>query len=286
MTTNLATNFAGESVSMSLAAPALNVQGLWWNAPANSESGWGVNLAHQGDTIFLTWFTYDGNGRGWWLVMTAQKTGPGTYSGALLETRGPPFNAVPFDPNAATSNPVGTGTLTFTDADHGKFNYVIGTLDQTKTIVRQVFGPLPTCTWGALNDLTLARNYQDLWWAKPAASESGWGINLNHQGDTIFATWFTYDLTGMPMWLVVTAQKIGPQVFQGDLLRTTGPPFGGPFDPNNVHSDTVGTAKLAFFDGNNGTFVYSVKLPGMTTPADQTKSIVRQVFAAPGTTCQ
>ncbi|MGC1818702.1 MAG: S8 family peptidase, partial [Casimicrobiaceae bacterium] len=38
-----------------------------------------------------------------------------------------------------------------------------------------------------------APNYQGLWWASPAGSESGWGINFAHQGDVIFATWFTYD---------------------------------------------------------------------------------------------
>ena len=46
----------------------------------------------------------------------------------------------------------------------------------------------------SLTDLSLAYNYQDLWWAAPAGSEAGWGVNLTHQGDTIFATWFTYDL--------------------------------------------------------------------------------------------
>src|SRR5262249_40371998 len=33
------------------AAP-VNYQGLWWAAPAGSQSGWGLNLAHQGDVIF------------------------------------------------------------------------------------------------------------------------------------------------------------------------------------------------------------------------------------------
>ena len=40
-----------------------NYQGLWYNAPAESESGWGINLAHQGDVIFATWFTYDAAGK-------------------------------------------------------------------------------------------------------------------------------------------------------------------------------------------------------------------------------
>ncbi len=38
-------------------AAVTNYQGLWWNAPAGSESGWGINFAHQGDTLFATWFT-------------------------------------------------------------------------------------------------------------------------------------------------------------------------------------------------------------------------------------
>ena len=72
-----------------VAAPA-NYQGIWWNA---SESGWGINLAHQGDTVFASWFTYDTAGKGWWLVMTALKTGTGVYTGDLYQTSGSRFDA-------------------------------------------------------------------------------------------------------------------------------------------------------------------------------------------------
>ena len=218
---NVATNFRG--VSASVSAAVANYQGLWWAAPAASESGWGLNLAHQGDTLFASWFTYDAGGKGWWLVMTANKTAPNTYSGKLYTTRGPAFNAVPWDPMAVVATEAGTGTLTFTDASNGTFNYVIGATNQTKSLTREVFGPLPTCTWGGGTGLAAATNYQDLWWKSPAASESGWGVNLNHEGDTIFATWFTYDLGGAPLWLVATATKTAPNVFSGDLLQTTGP---------------------------------------------------------------
>ncbi|HET7260338.1 MAG TPA: S8 family peptidase, partial [Casimicrobiaceae bacterium] len=44
-------------------------------------------------------------------------------------------------------------------------------------------------------------NYQGLWWASPAGSESGWGLNVAHQGNVIFATWFTYDASGKALWL-------------------------------------------------------------------------------------
>ncbi len=53
-----------------------------------------------------------------------------------------------------------------------------------------------------------AVNYQGLWF-NPA--ESGWGINFAHQGDLIFASWFTYDLTGKGTWLVMTASKTAAQ---------------------------------------------------------------------------
>ena len=162
-----------------------------------------------------------------WLVARddGHKTGANTYSGKLYTTRGPAFNATPWDPAAVVATETGTATFTFSDANNGTFNYVIGAVNQTKTIARETFGPLPTCTFGAVADLATATNFQDLWWKKPATSESGWGINLNHQGDTIFATWFTYDLTGAPLWLVVTAPKTAPGVYYGDFYRTSGPRF-------------------------------------------------------------
>ena len=264
-----------------IAAGPPNYEGLWWNAPAGSESGWGINFAHQGDTIFATWFTYDPTGKGLWLVMTASLTATGVYSGTLFQTSGPPFDAVPFDPTQVVGIVVGTGTLAFTDLNTGTFAYTVNGVTQTKSIIRQIFDQPPTCTFGILTDLTLAYNYQDLWWAAPAQSEAGWGVNLTHQGDTIFATWFTYDLDRTPLWLFVTALKTAEGVYSGTLYRTTGPPFNSvPFDPTKVAATAVGAATFTFTDGNTGTFNYTVN--GVT----QTKAITREVFASPGTVCQ
>jgi hypothetical protein len=274
---NVAINFAGDAGSV--AAAVVNYEGLWWNAPAESESGWGINFAHQGDIIFASWFTYDLTGKGWWLVMTAPKTATNTYSGTLYQTMGPAFNAVPFNPMQVTATQVGTGTLSFSDANNGTFAYTVNGISQTKNITREVFGPLPTCTFGAGN-LAAATNYQDLWWAAPAGSESGWGVNFTHEGDTIFATWFTYDLDHTPMWLVVTTQKTAPGTYAGTLYRTTGPAFNAvPFNPANVVATAVGTATLGFTDGTTGTFAYTVN--GIS----QTKAVTREVFTNPGTVC-
>jgi hypothetical protein len=264
-----------------IAAGPANYEGLWWTSPAGSESGWGVNFAHQGDTIFATWFTYDVTGKAWWLTMTAALTSPGVYTGTLFSETGPPFNSVRFDPTQVRGTVVGTGTLTFTDLNTGTFAYRVNGVSQTKSITRQVFGQLPTCTFGIQTDLTLAYNYQDLWWATPAGSESGWGVFLTHQGDTIFATWFTYDLDRTPLWLSVTAPKTAAGIYGGTLYRTTGPAFSAiPFLPANVTTTAVGTATFTFTDGNTGTFAYTVN--GVM----QTKAITREVFAAPGTVCQ
>ena len=259
-----------------------NYQGLWWNAPANSESGWGLNLAHQGDTIFASWFTYDTSGKGWWLVATMNKTGD-TYGGDLYTVSGARFDA--FNAADVKSAKVGVATLAFTDANNGTFNYVIGAVNQTKSITREAFGTIPTCTFGAVANLTTATNYQDLWWNKPANSESGWGINLNHESDTIFATWFTYDTSGQPLWLVVTANKSAPGVYTGDLYRTSGARYDA-FSPGNVTAAIVGTATFTFADGNNATFDYTVKLAGMAAAVHQQKQITREIFTSPGTTCK
>ena len=266
-----------------LATRGVQAEGLWWTLPGGSESGWGINFAQQGNVLYATWFTYDGMGNAWWLSMTADKirTNPDTYNGQLFATRGPAFSAVPFDPSLVTRTGVGSATLTFPDVNRATFNYIVNGTQQTKTLTRQVFGPLPTCTYMAQPDFASASNYQDLWWV-PGGAESGWGINFTHQGNIIFATWFTYDVDGSPLWLSVTANNTGPGVYSGQLFRTTGPPFSAvPFNPTQVVSSSVGTATLTFTNGNAATFDYTVD--GVA----QSKQLTRELFAPPaGTLCQ
>jgi len=204
----------------------------------------------------------------------------------LVETRGPAFSAVPFPPAAVTRTTVGTGTLTFSDPGNGVFDYTVHGVTRSKAITRQVFGPVPVCAWGAPQDPTLATNYQDLWWAAPAGVESGWGVDLTHQGDMIFAIWFTYDVDGSPLWLSAPAAKTAPGVYAGTLVRSTGPAFSAvPFDPGAVTRTPVGSLTLAFADGNSATYAYTLALSGTGSSVTQTKPITRQVWAPPGTVC-
>src|SRR5204862_143422 len=113
-------------------------------------------------------------------------------------------------------------------------------------------------------------------------SESGWGINFSHQRDIIFATWFTYDASGKPWWLILEALKTAPGIYAGAISTVTGPAFNAvPFSPSNVVETVVGSATLTFSDGDNAAFAYVVN--GVV----QTKAITRQIFAPPaGTVCR
>jgi hypothetical protein len=268
---------AVQAAAAGLPSSDFNVQGLWWNAPADSESGWGINFAHQGEVVFATWFTYDAAGRAWWLSMTANKVGPNTYAGELRETRA----VTPGTQFPVTGTVVGNATLNFTGNDTGTFSYTVNGISQAKTITRQVFGVVPACVFALHPPLADATNYQDLWWAYPAGSQSGWGINLTMQSNVIFATWFTYDPSGAPVWLSGAARQAAPgEAYAGTLYRTTGPPFNAvPFDPAAVQRIAYGTFSLSFGNGNLGTFTYVVGNASTSLP------ITRQVFRTPGTAC-
>jgi YVTN family beta-propeller protein len=262
------------------AAP--NVQGLWWAAPAGVESGWGVNLAHQGEIVFATWFTYDTDGSGLWLVMPeGRRTASRSFSGDLYRTTGPVFNSAPFDPARVNRTWVGTASFDFTDGDTGRMRATVNGAAVDKAITRQIFAaPVPTCTAGGAPGAV--PNYQDLWWASPAGSESGWGMNVAHQGDILFVTWFTYGPDGKGIWLVGSrVEKTGNGTYAGPLYRTTGPPFNASsWNRAHVGMTEVGTMRLVFPDAATGVLSYT--LAGVS----QSKPVTRQVFASPATVCR
>jgi hypothetical protein len=265
---------------LTAAVAALNVHGLWWRSPAESESGWGVNLTQQGEILFATWFTYDADGRGMWLVMPTSTRSGNTWTGALYRTTGPAFSATPFNPNQVAATPMGMATFAFTDANSGTFSYVVGAVSQAKSITRQVYGALPVCEAGGAAGSP--PNYQALWWSDPPGGESGWGVNVTHQGDILFATWFTYDADGRGMWLVMpNGARTGPGAYSGTLYRTTGPAFSAnPWVGTGVAATPMGTGAFNFADANRGTFSYSVG--GVT----QSKPILRQEISTPPTVCR
>jgi hypothetical protein len=102
--------------------------------------------------------------------------------------------------------------------------------------------------------LWAATNYQDWWWNP---DQDGQGVNIGQQGNTLFASWFTYDQTGAGMFLVLAGPLLNNKV-TGDLIRTVGPALGTPFNPDLVVRTVVGSATLTFSDANNGVLQYTV----------------------------
>ena len=253
-----------------------NVTGLHWNA---EESGWGINLNQQGKTIFATLFTYDASGAPMWLVASdlQQDTATGHYTGALYKTRNP----VPFQPISQSNvTAVGNMNLDFWGNGFAVVTYTVNGVEVSKQIKYQKFGQnRATCSnTNALNRVG-ATNYQDLWW-NPA--ESGWGVNLTHQDDTIFATLFTYKPSGDATWYVASGMtKQADGSFTGDLYKTTGTAFNvEPVVPlTGANVVKVGTASFKASNGENGVFTHSVD--GVSV----TKNVQRQVFGATQFVC-
>ena len=280
---NVARNFAGDFANVALAAP--NYQGLWW-ATGGGETGWGINFAHQGDRLFATWYTYDTSGKAWWLSMLATKSGANAFSGPIYVDSGPSFSAYV---GSATPTQVGNGTLAFSDADNATFSYTVNGAAEMKTIARYDLGTgaQPTCTYSAASapDYASATNYQDLWWAANG-TESGWGINFAHQGDSLFATWYTYDVDGTPLWLSALLGRTAGATYTGSLLRTEGPRFDAYKASDLKPAQNVGTATVTFASGASDTFSYTVNGIAAGSVA-QAKTIARFAFAAnSGTVCR
>ena len=264
--------------------PPPNFGGLWWNAPAESESGWGLSFAHQGDTLFAAWFTYDLDGSPLWLVVAADRVASGNaYAGTLYRATGPAFDAQPFDPARVSGTPVGTARFAFTDDDNATFDYIVGDVARSKSITREAFAlPVPTCTWGAaarpVAGDRAARTCGGR--RRPASSPAGASTSRTRATSSSAPGSPTASTAGRrgSSW-----PPAGPRrtPTPATLFTATGPPFDSlVFDPARVVPRAVGTATLTFADGNRAAFAYTVN--GVA----QTKQITRQIFAPPGTVCQ
>lgn len=122
-------------------ALAMNVWGTdmsdwWWNT---AEDGWGVNIAHESDTIFIAFFVYDTGQRAKWYSGALTSTGGYTFTGVMYETTGPWFGGF-FNPNAVGRRVAGNATITFPFISTGaSLTYTIDGITVAKTLERFTF---------------------------------------------------------------------------------------------------------------------------------------------------
>lgn len=277
----------GYTVTANFVNVTNNYTDLWW--AGEGESGWGMNLNHQSNTIFATMFNYENAGfgtqnPGMWLAASLTRQGTSdTYTGRVARANGPGFNANPFPNQQLTVSDVGSMTIAFSGAANGTLTYSVSGaatggsgLPVIKNIVRQSFGTLPVCTFTGSDRSFSTGNFQDLWWNP---NESGWGVNLTHQSSTIFATLFTYEAgagnNNKGLWLTASMPRQSAGVYSGDLARVTGSAFNAvPFTPINpsINAMRVGNMRVEFTNGNAATLTYDVN------GTQVVKTIERQLF--------
>ncbi len=128
---------------------------IWW-AAGGIESGWGVNLAQNGDTIFATFFLYGPSGTPTWYVAVLTRTIGETFSGNMFATSGGTwFGAPTWVPPAEAV--VGSTVFVAESPHRGTLTYRIDTVDVAKTIERQTLVPV-SVAGTYLGALTARRN--------------------------------------------------------------------------------------------------------------------------------
>jgi lysyl endopeptidase len=122
---------------LSASSSNIDYTDLWWNP---GESGWGLNLIqHASRNIFGVWYTYALDGKRMWYVMPGGAwIATNVFRSDIYATSGPPPTG-PFDAGRVASRIVGTGTLSFSDANNATFAYSINGISGTKAITRQPF---------------------------------------------------------------------------------------------------------------------------------------------------
>lgn len=260
--------FSGFSSSDAMVGLVLSgLTGLWWNP---NESGWGMSLTQRGSVNFAAWYTYDASGKPTWYVMSSCTMVDKSCAGDIYEVKGGTPLGVAWKGGIAVAK-VGTGTLAFTDINAGTFNYLVNGVSGSRNIARQPI-TTPLDPWG--ND------YSALWYAAPAESEAGWGIAFTHQKGVIFATMFTYDTSGNPVWYAASNCVVTGNSCAGDLYHVTGGTAPTVAWTGKPAATSIGNIRVRFnnnADGSlssdhGGTMDYTIN--GVTG----TKAITKQLF--------
>ena len=148
---------------------------------------------------------------------------------------------------------VGDGTITFSGREQRQLLLQVTAgeatnVQQSKAITRYEPwpGPQPTCTYATTPNSPPQQTIRIC--GGRHGAEDGWGVNFAHQGDLLFATWYTYDANARA---AIAAVALGADdaaagmcnVFTGPLTRMSGPRFDN-YDTSEVTADSVGTATV------------------------------------------
>jgi hypothetical protein len=130
--------FGCAALMASPARAANDYTDTWWST---AEPGWGVNLAQQNNTIYVTFYVYGPDGKPVWYAALLLRDGTGDrFTGTLSRFTGTYFGAPTWQGN--TSAPAGTATFTATSSTSGTLAYSVDSVNVEKSLERITLAPL------------------------------------------------------------------------------------------------------------------------------------------------
>ena len=231
--------------------------GMWGNP---LEPGWGMSITQHDNKNFVVVYSYDQAGQPTWYSMSSCPLTGYSCTGDIFRVSGGTPATQQWNGTALALTSIGTGTLTFADADNASYSFALDGVASAKAITRRTFATGATAP---------SVDWTDLW---TSPNEPGWGVTLTQQYGVIFAAMHSYDWIGQPTWYVASSCPIVGNGCTGDLYQVTG---GYPLTSTWYGASKtakVGTINFSFSNASIGTMTYSIN------GAAGSRSISRQAF--------
>lgn len=208
-----------------------------WYDPTHNGEGFIVQFIDDSSAV-IYWFTYTETGAQRWFTGVGQMNGNTLQIADLLVTEGGVFGPG-FDPDNVVRTVVGSLDLTFNNDQAGQAVYTINGVDGTQTIQR-LTRPVEVASSAEFNVPRKSGSWYD-----PTRDGEGFVLEILPDGTQV-AYWFTYDIDGNQAWMVAAgSSSVAQGSFPLSMLQPTGGRFGPDFDPADVQTDPVGTARLS-----------------------------------------
>jgi hypothetical protein len=184
-----------------------------WYAPYETGQGFTIDYIASSNTLFVPWFTYtqaggnDPANRNWFSLQGVANTGATSANLTIYTNDGGTFAS-----GTTSSQPVGTGTLTFTDCNQGTLEYhfngdtnggasgVISLVRLTPAADDCVLADGSTWPVNAIPPANGFATSQSGSWYDPVTSGQGIEFSITPPADgssgALFGAWFTYDPSG------------------------------------------------------------------------------------------
>jgi hypothetical protein len=202
MIPNLATNFAGQSGSVTAAPSAIiPVAGVWWNP---NESGSGFGLDYQNGTLLVEVYSYLAGGASQW-YLAAGPVANNVFTATLDKYTGGQCISCAYKAPGLVGND-GTITITFTSPTTATADLPGGRHIQ----IERFFPSLPVA--GAFIPVP------GVWWNP---NESGSGLGIDYENGTLIVEVYSYLAGGASQWYLA-AGPVTNNVFTATLDKYTG----------------------------------------------------------------